>query len=67
MSTSRYKYEAVDAEGVSSTGHVSADSENEALRILKRKNLTPIKITQSSQIIFTFSKNSAKNNFLLTP
>ena len=56
MSTSRYKYEAVDAEGVSSTGHVSADSENEALRILKRKNLTPIKITQSSQIIFTFSK-----------
>ena len=56
MSTSPYKYEAVDAEGVSSTGHVSADSENEALRILKRKNLTPIKITQSSQIIFTFSK-----------
>ena len=39
MSTSPYKYEAVDAEGVSSTGHVSADSENEALRILKRKNL----------------------------
>lgn len=56
MSTSPYKYEAVDAEGVSSTGHVSADSENEALRILKRKNLTPIKITQSSQIIFTVSK-----------
>ena len=56
MKTSPYKYEAVDAKGVSSTGQVVADSENEALRILKRKNLTPIKITQSSQKVFTFSK-----------
>ena len=56
MNTSPYEYEAVDAKGVSSTGHVVADSENEALRILKRKNLIPIKITQSSQKVFTFSK-----------
>ncbi|MDG2117562.1 MAG: type II secretion system F family protein [Gammaproteobacteria bacterium] len=56
MKTSPYKYEAVDAKGVSSTGQVVADSENEALRILKRKHLTPIRITQSSQKIFTFSK-----------
>ena len=56
MKTSPYKYEAVDAKGVSSTGQVVADSENEALRILKRKNLTPIKITQSRQKVFTFSK-----------
>ena len=56
MKTSPYKYEAVDAKGVSSTGQVVADSENEALRILKRKNLIPIKITQSSQKVFTFSK-----------
>ena len=56
MKTSPYKYEAVDAKGVSSTGQVVADSENEALRILKRKHLTPIRITQSSQKIFAFSK-----------
>ena len=56
MKTSPYKYEAVDAKGVSSTGQVVADSENEALRILKKKNLIPIKITQSSQKVFTFSK-----------
>ena len=56
MTTSSYKYEAVDAKGVSSTGHVVADSENEALRILRRKNLTPIKIMQSSQSGFTFAK-----------
>ena len=56
MKTSPYKYEAVDAKGVSSTGQVVADSENEALRILKRKHLTPIRITQSSQKIFTFCK-----------
>lgn len=49
MSTLYFKYQAFDASGKVQTGQLNADSEREAIRLLKGKNLTPVKIQESKQ------------------
>ena len=44
MSALYFKYQAFDAQGKVLNGQLSADTEREAVRILKGKNLTPVKI-----------------------
>jgi general secretion pathway protein F len=48
MSTMYYKYQAVDAAGNVRNGQLNAESEREAIKILQGKNLTPVKIQQTS-------------------
>ena len=47
MSTLVFKYQAFDQAGNVENGHLSAESEREAVRILKGRNLTPVKIHQT--------------------
>ena len=47
MSTLVFKYQAFDQAGNVENGQLSAESEREAVRILKSRNLTPVKIHQS--------------------
>ena len=47
MSTLVFKYQAFDQAGNVENGQLSAESEREAVRILKGRNLTPVKIHQT--------------------
>lgn len=49
MSTVYFKYQAFDAQGKMQNGQLNAETEKEALRILRGKNLTPVKINESKQ------------------
>jgi general secretion pathway protein F len=48
MSALYFKYQAFDAQGKVLNGQLSADTEREAVRILKGKNLTPVKIHETA-------------------
>lgn len=48
MSSSYFKYQAFDANGQAKSGEISAESEKEAVRLLQRKNLTPVDIQKSA-------------------
>lgn len=43
----KFKYRAVDAAGKTQTGTVSAESERDAMRILRGRSLTPLQLTQA--------------------
>ena len=47
MSALYFKYQAFDAEGKVQTGQLNAESEQEAIRILQGKNLTPVKVKET--------------------
>ena len=49
MNLALFKYQAFDNQGEIQAGQVNAESEREAIRILKGKNLTPIKIKESKK------------------
>ena len=49
MSVVYFKYQAVDAHGKMENGQLNAETEKDALRILRGKNLTPVKIQESKQ------------------
>jgi len=49
MSAVYYKYQAFDAQGKMQSGQLNAETEKDALRILRGKNLTPVKIQESKQ------------------
>lgn len=49
MSVVYFKYQAFDAHGKMENGQLNAESEKDALRILRGKNLTPVKIQESKQ------------------
>ena len=49
MSALYFKYQAFDAQGKVLTGQLSADTEREAVRILKGKNLTPVKVQETKE------------------
>ena len=49
MSVVYFKYKAVNARGKMENGQLNAESEKDALRILRGKNLTPVKIQESKQ------------------
>ena len=47
MNLTFFKYRAFDTQGKIQVGQVNAESEREAIRALKKRNLTPIKIGRS--------------------
>ena len=47
MNLTFFKYRAFDTQGKIQVGQVNAESEREAIRVLKNRNLTPIKIGKS--------------------
>jgi len=47
MSSLYFKYQAFDASGNVQNGQLSADSEREVIRLLRGKNLTPVKIQET--------------------
>ena len=47
MSSLYFKYQAFDAAGNVQNGQLSADSEREVIRLLRGKNLTPVKIQET--------------------
>ena len=47
MSSLLFKYQAFDQAGKVENGQLNAESEREAVRILKGRNLTPVKIQQA--------------------
>ena len=49
MNLTFFKYRAFDTKGRIQVGQVNAESEREAIRILKNRNLTPIKIEKSKK------------------
>ena len=49
MTTLHFRYQAFDAGGKMRSGQLSAESEREAIRILRGKQLTPVKLTPARQ------------------
>ena len=49
MSVIYFKYQAFDNQGKIKAGQINAESQKDAIRILRRKKLTPIKIEQSKR------------------
>ena len=47
MSTLYFKYQAFDPAGKMTSGELNAESEKEAVRILRGKNLTPVKVQET--------------------
>ena len=49
MSALYFKYQAFDTEGKLQNGRLNAESERDAIRILRGRNLTPVKIRETSE------------------
>ena len=49
MNLTFFRYRAFDTQGKIQVGQVNAESEREAIRVLKKRNLTPIKIGKSKR------------------
>ena len=49
MSALYFKYQAFDTEGKLQNGRLNAESERDAIRILRGRNLTPVKIRKTSE------------------
>ncbi|MDD9897168.1 MAG: type II secretion system F family protein [Gammaproteobacteria bacterium] len=65
MSAVSYKYQAFDSQGKLQNGQLNAETEKEALRILRGKNLTPVKIQESKQAAESAHRKKITNNDLL--
>ena len=65
MNLALFKYQACDNQGVIQAGEVNAESEREAIRILKGKNLTPIKIKESKKNVESIRRKKVTNSDLL--
>lgn len=49
MSVNQFNYQAYDAAGKVQSGHIAADSEREAVKLLKGRQLVPVKISRASR------------------
>lgn len=49
MSVNQFNYQAYDAAGKVQSGHIAADSEREAVKLLKGRQLIPVKISPASR------------------
>lgn len=49
MSINQFNYQAYDAAGKVQTGHIAADSEREAVKLLQGRQLVPVKISRASR------------------
>ncbi len=60
-----FKYRAFDSQGKVQVGQVNAESEKEAIRILKKRNLTPIRIGKFKKSHGSSLRRKISNNDLL--
>ena len=49
MSVNQFNYQAYDAAGKVQNGHIAADSEREAVKLLQGRHLVPVRITRASK------------------
>ncbi|MEX0739239.1 MAG: type II secretion system F family protein [Pseudohongiella sp.] len=49
MSVNQFNYQAYDAAGKVQSGHIAADSEREAVKLLQGRQLVPVKISRASK------------------
>ena len=65
MNLTFFKYRAFDTQGKIQVGQVNAESEREAIRALKKRNLTPIKIGKSKKTHAGSLRRKISNNDLM--
>ena len=65
MNLTFFKYRAFDTKGRIQVGQVNAESEREAIRMLKNRNLTPIKIGKSKKTNEESLRRKISNNDLM--
>ena len=65
MNLTFFKYRAFDTKGRIQVGQVNAESEREAIRMLKNRNLTPIKIGRSKKTNEESLRRKISNNDLM--
>ena len=65
MNLTFFKYRAFDTQGKIQVGQVNAESEREAMRVLKKRNLTPIKIGKSKKTHEGSLRRKISNNDLM--
>ena len=65
MNLTFFKYRAFDTQGKIQVGQVNAESEREAIRMLKNRNLTPIKIGKSKKAHEGSLRRKISNNDLM--
>ena len=65
MNLTFFKYRAFDTQGKIQVGQVNAESEREAIRVLKKRNLTPIKIGKSKKTNEGSLRRKISNNDLM--
>ena len=65
MNLTFFKYRAFDTQGKIQVGQVNAESEREAIRMLKKRNLTPIKIGKSKKTHEGSLRRKISNNDLM--
>ena len=65
MNLTFFKYRAFDTQGKIQVGQVNAESEREAIRALKKRNLTPIKIGRSKKTHEGSLRRKISNNDLM--
>ena len=65
MNLTFFRYRAFDTQGKIQVGQVNAESEREAIRALKKRNLTPIKIGKSKKTNEGSLRRKISNNDLL--
>ena len=65
MNLTFFKYRAFDTQGKIQVGQVNAESEREAIRMLKNRNLTPIKIGKSKKTHEGRLRRKISNNDLI--
>ena len=65
MNLTFFNYRAFDIQGKIKVGQVNAESEREAIRILKKRNLTPIKIQRLKKAYEGSLRRKISNNDLL--
>ena len=65
MNLTFFKYRAFDTQGKIQVGQVNAESEREAIRVLKKRNLTPIKIGKSKKTHQGSPRRKISNNDLM--
>ena len=65
MNLTFFRYRAFDTQGKIQVGQVNAESEREAIRVLKKRNLTPIKIGKSKKTHEGSLRRKISNNDLM--
>ena len=65
MNLTFFKYRAFDTQGKIQVGQINAESEREAIRALKKRNLTPIKIGKSKKTHEGSLRRKISNNDLM--